>query len=262
VVVHESHFSVNYADVCIRWGLYESALRYVGWPIVPGFDFSGTVLWAGTTSGFTAGDEVFGFSLFGTYSSKLLVPGSQLRSIPAISRTAIKVSHPEIAAIPATAATALHSLALAGAWPQKLVTKNKAALIHSAAGGVGSILQMCKAAGFYPVVAVVGSSHKVSYCSSLGADFVIDKSTSRNLWAEARSISPDGYSAIFDANGVETIEDSYEHLTRCGKLIIYGFHSNESHSRHAACDIANVPSDVLRGLSACDQSGPHGRAVC
>lgn len=34
-------FSINYADICIRWGLYESALRYVGWPIIPGFDIAG-----------------------------------------------------------------------------------------------------------------------------------------------------------------------------------------------------------------------------
>ena len=43
VVVCVKYFSINYADICIRWGLYESALRYVGWPIVPGFDFSGVV---------------------------------------------------------------------------------------------------------------------------------------------------------------------------------------------------------------------------
>ena len=34
-------FSINYADICIRWGLYESALRFVGWPIIPGFDLAG-----------------------------------------------------------------------------------------------------------------------------------------------------------------------------------------------------------------------------
>jgi NADPH:quinone reductase-like Zn-dependent oxidoreductase len=49
---------VNYADVTIRWGLYESALRFVGWPIVPGFDVSGTVEHAGRTSGFQRGDQV------------------------------------------------------------------------------------------------------------------------------------------------------------------------------------------------------------
>jgi len=30
VLVEVDYFSVNYADVCIRWGLYESALRFVG----------------------------------------------------------------------------------------------------------------------------------------------------------------------------------------------------------------------------------------
>jgi len=31
VIIKNKYFSVNYADVTIRWGLYESALRYVGW---------------------------------------------------------------------------------------------------------------------------------------------------------------------------------------------------------------------------------------
>jgi hypothetical protein len=35
---------VNYADVCVRWGVYESAKKYVGWPITPGFEFSGVIL--------------------------------------------------------------------------------------------------------------------------------------------------------------------------------------------------------------------------
>eukprot|EP00971_Amphidinium_carterae_P218873 4344367-Amphidinium_carterae.1 len=47
VLVRTTHFSVNYADITIRWGLYESALRYIGWPIVPGFDLCGVVEWAG-----------------------------------------------------------------------------------------------------------------------------------------------------------------------------------------------------------------------
>jgi NADPH:quinone reductase-like Zn-dependent oxidoreductase len=43
VVVRNKAFSINYADICIRWGLYESALRYVGWPIIPGFDLAGVI---------------------------------------------------------------------------------------------------------------------------------------------------------------------------------------------------------------------------
>ena len=43
MVVRNKAFSINYADICIRWGLYESALRYVGWPIIPGFDLAGVI---------------------------------------------------------------------------------------------------------------------------------------------------------------------------------------------------------------------------
>jgi NADPH:quinone reductase-like Zn-dependent oxidoreductase len=107
-----------------------------------------------------------------------------------------------------------------------LHTRNKSVLIHSAAGGVGSqLVQICKLVGLGPIVAVVGSSHKVKYCKELGADYVIDKS-SQNLWEEAKLISSDGFAAIFDANGISTLQKSYEHTARCGTLVVYGFHSN------------------------------------
>ena len=108
VVVHIEYFSVNYADVCIRWGLYESALKYVGWPIVPGFDFSGVVE-SSTSQHFTAGDEVFGFTMFGAYSSRLVVPDSQIRRIPKL-RDGIQLPKEQAAGLPAVAATALHAV--------------------------------------------------------------------------------------------------------------------------------------------------------
>ena len=81
-VVRVSHFSVNYADVTIRWGLYESAIKFVGYPIVPGFDFSGTVEAVGAGVDHQVGDAVFGITFFGAYSSRLLVPASQCRKTP------------------------------------------------------------------------------------------------------------------------------------------------------------------------------------
>ena len=58
VVVRITHFSVNYADVTIRWGLYESAIKFVGYPIVPGFDFSGVVEAVGAAPPARSGWEV------------------------------------------------------------------------------------------------------------------------------------------------------------------------------------------------------------
>ena len=136
VVVKVTNFSVNYADVCIRWGLYESAIKYVGWPIVPGFDFTGVIEYVGkNNTQYNKGDEIFGYTMFGAYTSRLVVPMRQIRKRPQHIPSSL------MAGVPAVAATALHCLHLAGAWPSgKLLSRNKAALIHSAGGGVGSML--------------------------------------------------------------------------------------------------------------------------
>ena len=49
----------------VRWGLYESAKQYVGWPITPGFEFSGVVTHVGDAAAaeFAVGDPVFGVTV-------------------------------------------------------------------------------------------------------------------------------------------------------------------------------------------------------
>ena len=248
VVVKNEAFSVNYADCTIRWGLYESAKKFVGWPIVPGFDIAGTVERISdddddddddptknekdhnsrrhTSSRLVVGDRVFGCSLFGAYSNHIVIPTIQLRKIPNFID-----SFATAAAFPAVSLTALYALHLAGYYPiissgeGRSKFSNKSILIHSAAGGVGSMLvQMSKILGLY-VVGIVGSTSKVEDAYTLGCDVVIDKST-QNLWLEVEKASSRGYSTIMDANGVSTLNDSYNHLAPSGRLIVFGFHSN------------------------------------
>ncbi|MEM7039570.1 MAG: alcohol dehydrogenase catalytic domain-containing protein, partial [Bacteroidota bacterium] len=79
VLVEVKAAGVNYADCAVRWGLYESAKKFVGWPITPGFEFAGVVEAVGDDAGeWKAGDEVFGVSFFGAYASKLVVPAHQV----------------------------------------------------------------------------------------------------------------------------------------------------------------------------------------
>lgn len=221
VIVSNDAFSVNYADCCIRWGLYESANKFCGYPICPGFDIAGRVERLGSAvRGLKEGDRVFGCSLFGAYSTRVLVPELHLRKIP------LDLTYTQAAAIPTVALTSLYALFLAGHYPTKSQFSNKAILIHSAAGGVGSMLvQMSKLLGLSPVVGVVGRTAKVDAAKALGCDVVIDKSQV-DLWAAARAASPDGFAAIMDSNGVATIAQSYEHLTQTGRLIVFGFHTN------------------------------------
>lgn len=205
---------VNYADCVVRMGLYESAKKYVGYPIVPGFEVSGVVTEIeGDSGGLAVGDRVLALTRFGGYASEIVVPPHQVFPMPR------DVTDAEGAGLLATSLTAWHALVDLAA-PRR----GASILVHSAAGGVGSMLvSIAKARGLF-VVGVVGGPHKVDEARARGCDEVVDKS--REAWAaRARAIRPAGYGAVFDANGAETLSRSYALLAAPGRLVVYGFHS-------------------------------------
>jgi NADPH:quinone reductase-like Zn-dependent oxidoreductase len=214
ILVATRAVGVNYADCCVRWGVYRSARERVGWPITPGFEFAGTVVESvDSASSWVAGDLVFGVTLFGGYSSHVVVPEQQLFPLPE------GWSFEEAAGFPAVFLTAYHAL-----FQNFRITSDMSMLIHSAAGGVGTaLLQLAKIAGCR-TVGVVGAPHKVEVARRFGADEVIDKSRN-DLWREASRLAPDGYDAVLDANGPATLRESYKHLAPTGKLVVYGFHT-------------------------------------
>jgi NADPH:quinone reductase-like Zn-dependent oxidoreductase len=204
---------VNFADTIVRIGLYESARYYVGWPITPGFEVAGVVEAVGDGVELRPGDEVYAVTRFGGYATHVVVDRRFVfRRPPTLTEV-------EAAAMPSVHLTAWYALFdLAHPRPGARV------LVHSAAGGVGTVLvQMAKLAGAN-VAGVVGGAHKVELVQRLGADVVIDKSRV-DLWRAAQRFAPDGFDVILDANGVSTLRESYAHLRRTGKLVVYGFHS-------------------------------------
>ena len=214
VLVKVAAAGINYADVIVRMGLYASAKEYVGWPITPGFEVAGRVIAVGEdVEEWKVGDEVCGLTRFGGYTSHLLTRERYVFKKPE------SMSFAEAAGLPTVFLTAWYALCeLAHPRPGAKV------LIHSAAGGVGgSLVQVAKILGC-EVVGVVGGTHKVETARTQGADHVIDKSK-EDLWAVAKRLAPEGYDVILDANGVATLADSYDHLRRAGKLVVYGFHT-------------------------------------
>lgn len=209
-----AYAGVNYADCVVRMGLYESAKKYVGWPITPGFEVSGVVDAVGAdVDPSWVGREVFAVTRFGGYATAVVVPVEQVFARPAGLTMAEAAA---FAAVHMTAEVALTELAH--------VRAGERVLVHSAAGGVGSALvQLAKRAGCH-VTAVVGTSAKVSAARALGADVVIDRAT-EDLWARATSVAPDGFDVVLDANGVSTLAASYAHTAPLGRLVVYGFHS-------------------------------------
>lgn len=214
VLVDVRAIGVNYADCIVRMGLYSSAKKYVGWPITPGFEFAGVVKALGIGAKAPApGSEVFGVTRFNAYATEVVAPEHQVFPLP----SGVDLNH--AAGFPGVFLTAYFALVeLCRLRPGMKL------LVHSAAGGVGGALTQIACLHGAEVVGVVGSAHKVDSARSHGAKFVIDKSTA-DLWALAERYAPDGYDVVLDANGVETLGQSYEHLKAAGRLVIYGFHT-------------------------------------
>ena len=214
VLIDVAYAGVNFADLVVRMGLYKSAREYVGWPITPGFEVSGTIGGVGAdVSNFHTGDRVVGVTRFGGYASQISLPEAQVVRLPQTVDLAAAAGFP-VANL--TAWYALHD--------QCRLRPGDSVLIHSAAGGVGSALvQLAKRAGLH-TVGVVGSTHKIETVAALGADAIIDKSREA-LWPAVERASPRGYHAVFDANGAETLRESYRHLCSRGRLVVYGFHT-------------------------------------
>jgi NADPH:quinone reductase-like Zn-dependent oxidoreductase len=205
---------VNYADCIVRMGLYSSARKYVGWPITPGFEVAGRVKALGTgVTDLRVGDEVLAVTRFDGYATELVVPRHQVFSRPK------GLSAAQAAGFPAVFLTAHYALMeLCKLRPGMKV------LVHSAAGGVGGALTQIAALHGCEVVGVVGRSEKLEAARSHGAAHVIDKSR-QDLWREAERHATEGYDVVLDANGVETLGQSYKHLRPTGRLVIYGFHT-------------------------------------
>lgn len=212
VLVKTISIGVNYADCCVRWGVYESAKKYVGWPITPGFEFSGIVTGIGkNVRNVSLGSKVVGATRFGGYSTHIILPSHQVFILP------LNLDITQAGGFLAVFITAYHAL-----FQSIRVRPGMTVLVHSAAGGVGSaLLQLGKIAGC-KMVGVVGSSHKVKAAQELGADIVIDKSKV-DLWEAVEKIAPEGFDIILDSSGHETLSKGYNHLAPCGKLITYGF---------------------------------------
>lgn len=213
---------VNFADTCIRMGLYASQKKFAPFPMTPGFEFAGQVESVAADvvdalrleRALAVGAECFGVTLFWAYAEYVVVPYRQLfRRVPSWSL-------PQLAGFPAVFLTAIYAIRKCAH-----VERGARALVHSAGGGVGLALCQLLRALDCTVVGVVGGPHKVAAAKLAGATHVIDKSAAgAALWAQIEQLVP-AFDAVFDANGVETLRQSYEHVKPGGTLVVYGFHT-------------------------------------
>src|SRR5947209_8156818 len=207
VAINVAYAGVNYADVLARRDGYQVASL----PFVPGLEVSGTVRALGPgAAGLAVGEKVAAFIPSGGYAEIALATTASVYPLP-------EGASPREAATWLAVLPTAYALIDGPAGP----APGESVLVHSAAGGVGTVAgQLAKAAGAANVYGVVSSSEKVAYALRFGYDrvFVGDEYVA----ALPEATGGQGIDVILDPVGGDTLRENLKLLARFGRLVSFG----------------------------------------
>jgi NADPH2:quinone reductase len=209
VRVRQSAIGLNFIDVYFRSGLYTPPQ----WPFVPGLEGAGVVTELGPqVHQIEVGARVaYATRPMGAYAGERNIPVGRLVRIPD------GISDELAAAVLFKGLTAEYLLRrvatpTAGDW----------VLVHSAAGGVGSLLvQWGKLLGLR-VIGTVSSKEKAAAASADGAELVVLTTHEDFVERVQRATGGAGCALVLDAVGKDTFLRSIECVARRGTLASYG----------------------------------------
>jgi NADPH:quinone reductase-like Zn-dependent oxidoreductase len=215
VLVNVRAVSVNAADWHSMRGKPLFSHATLGWlrpkHKILGGDIAGQVEAVGSgVTRFKPGHEVYANLLnhgYGGFAEYVSVPVDVMSLKPA------NLSFEEAAAVPMAAITALQGLLHHGE-----IQPTQKVLINGASGGVGTFaVQIAKSYG--PEVTGVTSAQNIDLVRSLGADYVVDYTTTDFVRSERR------YDLILDTVGNRSVPDLRRALAEGGKAAVTGFTS-------------------------------------
>ena len=209
---------VSLPDVMAREGVHPETPPV---PFTPGWDLVGVVDRVGAgVSGLEPGQTVAAMPISGAYAGYVCLPQRELVPVPSGLDAAEAVS---LVLNYITAYQMLHRSAR--------VRPGQRALIHGAAGGVGSaLLQLGRLAGL----------EMYGTCSSRGAPVVSDLGgvpidyQHQDFVEEIRRLTGEGVDVVFDGIGGTHIWRSRKALRRGGTVVAYGLTSSLSGGRLAS----------------------------
>lgn len=206
VLIKAKFTSVNYADIKKRSGNKGG----VNFPLMLGLDVAGTIESAPSNSIFSKGDRVIAFGKSGTYAEYVVANDVLVYKIPD------NLSLEKAATMPTVSILShilLHEIGQ--------IKKTDTIVIHSAAGGVGSMLvQMAKSIGVEKIIGTVGSLKKEKYVKELGADLVCTYETFVDV--TLNQTNQQGANIIFDSVAGEVSSRSMDCLALYGTLVQFG----------------------------------------
>lgn len=211
VLIRMAFSGVNYLDVQYRTGRAKAPAL----PFVAGSEGAGTVTAIGDgVTDLHVGDRVAYAMLLGTYAEYAIAPATRLVPLPA---------HVDLQAAAAamlqgmTAHYLTHSTYPLG--------PGDTALVHAAAGGVGSLIVQAARLRGARVIATAGTDAKAEIARAAGASEVIVY-TRQDFETEVRALTSNrGVDVVYDAVGRATFDKSLGCLRSRGYMVLYGFSS-------------------------------------
>src|SRR6266700_843805 len=217
VLIQVRAASVNPFDVALREGWLASMIP-LQLPAIVGVDVAGIVMATGEgVTDFSIGQDVYGFMsrYSGAYAEYAAV------AIETIAPQPQTLDYVQAASVPLAATAAWQALVEVGG-----LKEGQTVLVHGGAGGVGTFaVQLAKMKGAY--VLATASSQNVEFVKGLGADEVIDYTTTR-FETVAHHVD-----VVLDIIGGETEQRSWGVLKPGGILVsTLGPPSQEDAAKH------------------------------
>lgn len=210
VLIRVTRAGINFADTHTRTNSY---VQQPALPLVPGNEVAGVRE--------DTGERVLALTGgTGGYAEYALAPADRVFAIPADLNDDVAL------ALLIQGTTAWHLYRTAGR-----VAAGESVVVHSAAGGVGSLaVQLGRAFGASPVIATATGAERRALALELGADVAVDPDpeglTERLL--EANGGEP--VDVVFDMAGGAAFEASRRALAHFGRIVVCGISTQQPNS--------------------------------
>lgn len=208
VRIKSEAFGINYADVMASQGLYREAPPR---PCFIGYEVVGEVVEMGSeVSEDLLGKRVLAFTRFGGFMEHATTNAD----------ACVVVENQDAADLLPLATQGVTAYYMADFI--SATRPGDLALVHAAAGGVGSLLiQLLKSKGAQ-VIAKVGSDHKAHYVKTLGADLVVNYRKEDYPTAIEKAYGSKVLSQSFNAVAGDTFKPDLGMLRPGGRLFLFG----------------------------------------
>lgn len=209
VLLRHTAVAVNFADIYIRQGIY---FFKPDLPVIPGLEGVGVVEAVGpNVTGFKVGQHVAYVGSIGAYAEARIINADQLFAIPEGLDDKL------------VAAAMLRGLTAQYLVNQTYQVKSDdTVLVHSAAGGMGTLLtQWAKHLGAR-VIGTVSTPAKAKIAEDNGCDLVINTSNQEFPEIVLDFTQNNGVQVVYDAVGKDTFDGNLDVLAIRGIFVNYG----------------------------------------